>query len=142
MAQTKRRPQNNEVWFILLVFAAFLLPTVGLASPSPNKPTYSAVAYRAGRADAERDISRGVLAVESWGLIADHAVWSSFQLILKKKYGIIVRRVAGCEVDNFILGHGNGYNDVSKAEITRRYGPGLLDRVYEQAERQQPKTMR
>jgi hypothetical protein len=105
------------------------------ASEPPHSAEFSK-AYKAGRADAARDIKKRILATEEWGLPSDIAVSLAYRQILKQRYGITVRRVAGCEVDDTILGHGNGYNEVSEAEIARRFGPHLLDHVYARAEKQ------
>jgi hypothetical protein len=125
--------------------AIVVLAVVGAISAIASEPPRSAVylgAYKTGRSDAVRDIKRGILAIEEWGLPADFAVSHAYRRILKQRYGITARRVAGCEVDDTILGHGNGYNEVSEAEIARRYGPHLLDRVYARAEKQQPISTR
>jgi hypothetical protein len=93
--------------------------------------TYSRRAYHAGRAAAERDIKHGILAVESAGLRAE---WSSeYVRLLKQRYGIEDRGVAGCIVDDKIIGHMRGYNEVSDAEITRRFGPNVFERTAKEA---------
>jgi hypothetical protein len=76
-------------------------------------------AYRTGRADAERDVAAGILAIEEFGLGAGtgHSV-----RLLRERYGIEIRATAGCIVNEKILGHGAGYNAVSEAEIDRRVG--------------------
>ena len=104
--------------------------------PGPSDSAAYSTGYKAGRAAAQRDIRKGVLAFEDWGLPADFQAELIYRRILSEKYGITQRRVAGCEVDDKILGHGNGYNDVSVAEIERRFGHKLLNRVYAQAEKQ------
>ena len=116
---------------LLVVSRAFS----AVASDPPQSAAYLR-AYKAGRADAARDIKRGILATEEWGLPADFTVSDAYRRILKQRYRITVRRVAGCDVDETILGHGNGYNEISAAEFARRFGPHLLDRVYAQAEKQ------
>jgi hypothetical protein len=76
-------------------------------------------AYRTGRAHAERDVAAGILAIEESGLGAGtgHSV-----RLLRERYGIEIRAIAGCIVDENILGHEAGYNAVSEAEIDRRVG--------------------
>jgi hypothetical protein len=76
-------------------------------------------AYRTGRADAERDVAAGILAIEESGLGSGtgHSV-----RLLRERYGIEIRAVAGCIVNERILGHEAGYNAVSEAEIGRRVG--------------------
>ena len=93
--------------------------------------TYSRRAYLAGRAAAERDTKRGILAVESVGLKPE---WSGeYVRLLKRRYNIEDRCVAGCVVDDKIIGHLRGYNEVSNAEITRRFGSDIFDRTDNEA---------
>jgi hypothetical protein len=100
-----------------------------------NGWTYSRSAYHRGRADAARDIANGTLAVEEYGLPADFQASDIYRRILQQRYHITLRRVAGCEPDDAIVGHARGYNEVSQREIAHRYGRNLLDRVYERAEK-------
>lgn len=81
-------------------------------------------AYRAGRADAQRDIRRNYLAVEEYGR---EAVWDEeYGKIAQRRFGVHVKRVAGCLVDDQILGHAKGYNEISEPEIKRRFGRDVL----------------
>lgn len=81
-------------------------------------------AYRAGRADAQRDIARNYLAVEESGR---GAAWTEDYVNLAlRQFGIHVKRVAGCLVDDTILGHAQGYNEISMPEIKRRFGRDVL----------------
>ena len=92
---------------------------------------YSRRAYLAGRTAAQRDIRRGILAVESAGLPAE---WSQeYEHLLKQRYGITDRGVAGCLVNDKIIGHIRGYNEVSEAEITRRFGADVFERTAKNA---------
>lgn len=83
-------------------------------------------AYRVGRAEAQKDVAAGILAIEEYGFGAGTAA-----KILRERYNIEVRAVAGCVVNEKILGHAAGYNKVSEAEIDRRVG---LNRVAEARE--------
>jgi hypothetical protein len=83
------------------------------------------------RAEAERDIKHGILATESAGLMAE---WSDeYVRLLKQRYHIEERSAAGCVVNEKIDGHLRGYNEVSDAEITRRFGPDVFERTAEKA---------
>jgi hypothetical protein len=90
---------------------------------SPITMTRFFVADVRGRADAHRDIRDGQLALEVSGFGA-----GSMAKPLKDRYGIDTRVVAGCVVDDTILGHERGYNLVSGAEIKRRLGVDILRR--------------
>lgn len=47
--------------------------------------------------------------------------------ILRERYGIQLKRIAGdTDVTGRIIGHAQGYNEISNAEITRRFGAGVL----------------
>ena len=104
-------------------------------SPSPQFPDTTSAAYRAGQADAARDLKRNILAVESWGLPADISLVEPYQKFLRRKYGIRLRLVGLCEVGDATANHAEGYNKVSQAEITRRYGADILDRAYAEVEK-------
>jgi hypothetical protein len=65
------------------------------------------------------------LIVESFGLPTP---WDGdYAKLLREKCQIQVRVVAGCVVDEKIVGHAKGYNEVSKAEINRRFGSNVLE---------------
>jgi len=81
-------------------------------------------AYVHGRADARRDIRDGHLAVEVYGLGA-----GSIAKPLEERYHVDTRVVAGCVVDDTLMGHARGYNIVSAAEVRRRFGVDILDRT-------------
>jgi hypothetical protein len=54
--------------------------------------------------------------------------------IMQKRYGIVHRQIAGCMVDDQIVGHVKGYNDVMRAEILRRFGADFFDRIVKEVE--------
>jgi predicted transcriptional regulator len=48
--------------------------------------------------------------------------------ILRQRYHIEVRQIAGdINVAPSVIGHEQGYNEVSKPEIKRRFGEGVLE---------------
>jgi hypothetical protein len=79
--------------------------------------------YRAGRAEALRDLSRNHLAVERYGRELVYA--GDEEKILLRRFGIHVKSIAGCLVMPRVAGHAKGYNDVSEPEIRRRFGNAL-----------------
>ena len=91
---------------------------------SPLNATRFLAAYLRGRADAHRNTRDGHSAIEVSGLGA-----GDFAKPLRDRYGIDTRVVAGCVVNETILGHERGYNVVSAAEIKRRLGVDILDRT-------------
>lgn len=92
-----------------------------------EKPTAALVL---GQADARRDLAAGKLGVETFGLLRrDHA---DFRSILKERYGIEIHVVAGCVVNSTITGHATGYNQIMNAEIEKRFGKNLFERVWKE----------
>jgi hypothetical protein len=94
---------------------------------TPNNP-----AFEAGKAQAQEDIAKGVLAIEQagWPMRYDQ----EYVRLLKRKYGIEVRRVADCVVHEDVEGHMRGYNKVAEAEIERRFGMDCLSKAEHQAQ--------
>ena len=85
-------------------------------------------AYRAGRADAERDVSAGKLTIEAYGFGAGGG---SYVALFRERFQAEVNVVAGCLVDDTIIGHASGYNAVTEAEIERRFGRGAVKAAHE-----------
>ena len=75
-------------------------------------------AWWAGRVQAKSDVAEGILAREVYGFGGGGPAAE----ILRKRYNIQTRALAGCIVDAKIVGHAAGYNAVSNAEIERRVG--------------------
>jgi len=109
-------------WRMYRVQAAVIFGLPAGCTLSPLSATRFFSAYVRGRADARRDIDAGVIAVEVSGFGA-----GGFEKQLKDRYGIDTRVVAGCVVNETILGHERGYNAVSAVEIKRRVGVDILD---------------
>jgi hypothetical protein len=91
---------------------------------SPASMSKYFVAYWRGRADANKDISTGRLAVEVYGGPGDIVTPLHY---LKERYGVEVKAVASCVVGERTLGHARGYNQVASAEVARRFGAQILD---------------
>jgi hypothetical protein len=93
---------------------------------SPDGQHYSRNAYEAGRQEAERDIRDGRLDIEMYG--GPPPAWlDECAKLLRQRYGIRLRDIAGCVVDYQIIGHERGYNEVSHAEILRRFGRDVVE---------------
>ncbi|MEI8290228.1 MAG: hypothetical protein WCH99_12220 [Verrucomicrobiota bacterium] len=89
-------------------------------------------AYRDGRAEAQRDIAGGKIVLKTYGL---PAAWSEmYRSNLSSRYQIESRPVAGCVVTEALVESVKGYNEISKAEIERRNGTGILQRVAKESE--------
>jgi hypothetical protein len=86
---------------------------------------YSRSAYETGRRDAERDLLEGRLIFEIYGGPPPPGE-GEWKKLLAQKYHIEIKEVAGCTVNYQIVGHARGYNEVSGAEIDRRFGANLI----------------
>ncbi len=110
-----------KIAIINLLVVATLLSFAGCAGTSDLS---SPVAYRRGTRDGKEELKKGVLAVESFGLLAP---WTpTYVRILKERYGVEDRIVTGCSVDNDIVGHADGFNTVTKRAITEKYGKDVF----------------
>ncbi|HKP02131.1 MAG TPA: hypothetical protein VJU77_02115 [Chthoniobacterales bacterium] len=114
-----------------LRFYNFLAPEVfGLplgVGMDPVSLSYYCRAYLTGRAEAKKDIAAGVFVIEAAGFGAgrDPTLW--------ERYHVDVRAIAGCLVDNTILGHLAGYNAISEPEIYRRFGRDKIEAAREES---------
>lgn len=88
-----------------------------------------------GRADAQKDLKAGKLILETMG--PPPAPWErTYEKLLKERYGITYSWVAGCIVNDRVMGHADGYNEIMAAEIERRFGKGVLEKTAEEARKQ------
>ncbi|GEM_PF-2332828 len=94
--------------------------------PTPN-------AYQQGKKEAEADLSKGELKIRIYGK-PNSNTFPLYQEILRRDYGIHLERVAYCEVTREIEENTRGYNEIAEREIENRFGKGILDKVYKQAE--------
>jgi hypothetical protein len=115
----------------LVLTALLLLGFAGLAPGQKAPAGYSQADYEQGRADAQKDISHGVLAYEFAGLPAP----TDDELIrlMKERYNIEMRRVAGDEILIERISHMIGYNEIALPEIERRFGKDILQKVADEA---------
>jgi hypothetical protein len=90
-----------------------------------DEPGYSRSAYEAGRRLAEHDIREGRLIVEVSGGLPS-PVYKELKKVLQESYNIYLKEIAGYVVDYQITGHERGYNEVSRAEIQRRFGRDVI----------------
>jgi hypothetical protein len=118
-------------FYNMIAPSAFGLPWVVSMNPVSIWKYYSA--YQTGRSEAKGDVAANILAIEESGLPGPGL--AHYVRILRERYQIEVRRVAGCVVDEKIEGHQAGYNDVSEREIDRRVGLGCIEAAREEAAR-------
>ncbi|WAS98350.1 hypothetical protein [Nannocystis punicea] len=99
--------------------------------PVKEVESLAADAYERGKQAALRSIARNELGLETFGYPA--RCRSEYARILREKYKVELHTVAGCVIDETILEHARGYNEVMEAEITRRYGASVFNKVSRQA---------
>ena len=91
-------------------------------------PTLTAE-YRAGKREAEMDLSRGQLRYRIYGLGETRDTHELYAEHLRNDYGIELVRVAGCVVTEELELQTKGYDDTMLAVIETRFGKNLLGRV-------------
>src|SRR5438067_1059175 len=93
--------------------------------------SYSIEAYLTGRDDAERDVQAGRLAIEIFT-----APWTadSGASILKERFDIETKIVGGDLVFAGEREHAEGYNEIMRPEIERRFGAGVIEQAEAEAE--------
>jgi hypothetical protein len=106
--------------------------------PSGATGNDSESAYQKGRADAENDLKNNRLTLESFGLPAPY--FGEYTRLLRERYHLELRQVAGCVPDGRIIGHARGYNEVSMKEIERRYGKDILEQAGSEANKRYQAT--
>ncbi|HXF09268.1 MAG TPA: hypothetical protein VN625_00695 [Desulfuromonadaceae bacterium] len=134
------------IWVVVIsavagIICAILFPAVKEMRRSKPEPIIvgrigedPAKAYSDGRAEAEKDVKSGKLIVKTFGLPAP---WREiYRTNLMKRYKIQLQTVAGCVVTEAEMKKVYGYNQVSGAEIGRRYGTNLLNKVANEAEKE------
>ncbi len=85
-----------------------------------------------GRADARRDLARGVLQLHDLGGRHDSYLDEDYWPLLKNRYGIRVID-HGCLIDERTLQRAQGYDEVMDAELARRFGTNFWQPVLEEA---------
>ena len=78
---------------------------------------------RVGAADAQLEIQSGTLALEEYGFGAGLPSVSDDYL---SSLGVEIRPVAGCLVDDEIIGHASGFNREMRREIKDRFGSNVF----------------
>ncbi|MFZ6183980.1 hypothetical protein [Nannocystis pusilla] len=88
-------------------------------------------AYERGKREASAAIAENELGLETYGYPA--ACRYEYARILREQYKVTLREVAGCVIDETIAEHARGYNEVMEAEIARRHGPDVFEKVSRKA---------
>ncbi|MCO5053978.1 MAG: hypothetical protein M9920_17005 [Verrucomicrobiae bacterium] len=124
-------------WNAYLFLVCMIVVTVG-CSRQPretesdlHKSDVLKTAYQNGKAEAQRDIADGKLVLKTWGMPVP---WIDvYRSNLLSRHQIVMHPVAGCSVTEALIESVKGYNEVSKTEIEKRIGTGVLERVLEES---------
>lgn len=81
-------------------------------------------AYPRGMIAAWIDHARGHYEVQTFGLPAPWA--REYRRLVKERYGVEVKAVAGCEVAENLVSYVQGYNSVSQQRILARHGKDIF----------------
>jgi hypothetical protein len=103
----------NRKWLIRVVVSLFLLIIVWWYS-----------AYPRGMIVAWFDLVCGHYEVKTFGYPAR---WSwEYRLLIYERYGVKIKAVAGCVVDEELVWYVDGYNSVSYPRIRARFGKDIF----------------
>jgi len=115
--------RSHKAITVAIALAAFL----GLCWPWPLSAPVG------GRLMAQIDVHRGDYEVLDYGLLAG---WSpEYARLLRARYGIKERMVAGCTVSESLVSYVAAYNAVSIAAVKRRLGHDVFNKCAEAARR-------
>lgn len=135
-----RSPSLWLLGLVLLLMTAGVLRAAGKPAPrrqpGPGRdefgyPTNTVQAFEQGQAEARKDLTNGVLALKSFGLPAPET--SEYQRLLLERCGVRVQPIAGCLVSAGLVAYRDGYNQVSSAVVTQRFGAEIFTRLHQEA---------
>ena len=92
---------------------------------------YSYGSYYGGKFEAHLDVLSGSYLIRVYGTQDVGIV--EYRDILSNEYGIEMVAVGGCMISRERREKSEGYNDVMEAAIEKRYGKGILERVWRRA---------
>jgi hypothetical protein len=94
---------------------------------------WSATVPLRGRMAARSDIRRGHYRILSYGLPPS---WlPDYARLLKERYGVELRPVAGCIVSHGLISYVDSYDEISAAAIIRKFGRDVFKECEEDAQR-------
>jgi hypothetical protein len=99
-------------------------PTAAVPTPPPFDRDE---AYAKGRRVAEADIGRRKRVVRTHGCPSPWA--EDYAKRLRRRHGIEVVSVGGCDPSPEAVVEATGYNEVMGAQIERQFGKGMLEKV-------------
>src|SRR5262249_2601859 len=84
-----------------------------------------------GMRDALADLEKGFVKQKDYNDRPDSLAWGNFARLLTKECGVVWETVQRDKISQEEMG---GYNDVMRAEIEHRFGRGIFEKLWKQAE--------
>lgn len=112
---------RRHVVRIIVAFVTFIAGSV----------SYSYGAYYGGKFEAHLDLMGGSHSIRIYGT-QDGDEFLYYES-LAREYDVEVVAVAGCIVSSELQEKTRGYNEVMEASIEKRYGQGMLERLWRRA---------
>ena len=116
---------------LILLIAVGVIGIRGCARGRGSADAQRETARPFGVEEARRDIAAGRLALKTHGLLS--AQGGAFADLLRTRLGVELTEVAGCAVPGEQLREIMAYNRVMTAEIERRFGSGIVERLRQEA---------
>jgi len=101
------------VWVLVVMGSLVLLSVLWPASASVR-----------GRLAADIDVARGKYEVQGYGLPAPWV--SEYARLLRERYGVQFRAVAGCTVTKSLVSYVDAYDRVSSTAAKRKFGRDIF----------------
>ena len=89
--------------------------------------------YQKGQQEALEDIKADKLKMKTLGRPVSW--FQEWREILLKEYKIQIEMIAGCMVSDEEVDYANGYNNISEAEIKKRFGETIFEKTFDKAEK-------
>jgi hypothetical protein len=107
--------------------------SIGIAVITAGLWSWWITAAFRGRTVARFDVWRGHFEVQTYGLPVE---WlPEYQRLLRERYGIQLRPVAGCIVPEELVAYVDAYDSILSNAIEKKFGAGTLKRTMQDAER-------
>ncbi len=90
-------------------------------------------AFRQGQAEAQADIRRGKLVIHFGGIAVPN---QKFKELMLNNYGVTVI-TGGCVMTEAEAKRLEGYDEISRAAIEAKFGPGTIEEVREASQKEQ-----
>ena len=114
----------------LITFAMGVMASLLWLSSPPTPSQQPTSPYERGKLKAARDIAAGKLIIRRYG--EPIVGYDPYKEILARDYGVELYE-GGCVLTDETEKESRGYNESQIAELERRYGAGILDRVIQQS---------